>query len=129
MGKTKQFSVSMENRPGRLARVCRLLADRKVNIIALSVAETTEQGILRLVVDRPDEAVKVLEECGLSFTETDVLLVEVPNKIGIMADVAEKLSAKKINVNFVYGSTGKRGGMTYIVLGTSNLRAAEEALA
>jgi len=129
MPKTTQLSVSLENKPGQLACVCRALADFKVNIIALSVAETTEQGTLRLVVDKPDKAVQVLRDCGCGFTKTDVLLIELPNKVGVMAEIAEKLAAKKINVNFVYGSTGRVGGKTFIVLGTPNLKAAEGALA
>jgi len=130
MGKTKQISVGLENKPGQLACVCRCLAARKINIIALSVAETTEQGVLRLVVDKPAEAIRALSESSLPFTATDVLLLELPNKVGVMAEAAEKLSQKKINVNFVYGSTGPgRGGKTFVVLGTPNLAAAQKALA
>ena len=127
--RTKQLSVSLENRPGRIAHVCRCLADRKINIIALSVLETSEQGILRLVVDKPDEASKVLKGCPMTFTKKDVLLVELPNKVGVMATLAEKLSAKGINITFVYGSTGTGRGITYIVLAASNLAAAKRILA
>jgi len=127
--RTKQLSVSLENRPGRLAHVCRCLADRKVNIIALSVLETSEQGILRLVVDKPDEAAKMLKDCPMTFTKRDVLLVELPNKVGVMATLAEKLSAKGINITFVYGSTGKGRGVTHVVVGASNLAAAQRILA
>ena len=128
MKKTKQLSVSLENKPGRLAHVCRCLADRKINIIALTVVETSEQGILRLVVDRPAEAAKMLKECPMTFTQSDVLLVELPNKVGVMAKLAEKLAAKRINVNYVYGSTGKGAGKTNIVLATPNLKTAQKAL-
>ncbi len=127
--RTKQLSVSLENRPGRVAHVCRCLADRKINIIALSVLETSEQGILRLVVDKPDEASKVLKGCPMTFTKKEVLLVELPNKVGVMATLAEKLSAKGINITFVYGSTGTGRGITYIVLAASNLAAAKRILA
>ena len=127
--KTKQLSVSLENKPGRLAHVCRCLADRKVNIIALSVLETSEQGILRLVVDNPDEAAKMLKGCPMTVSKRDVLLVELPNKVGVLATMAEKLAAKGINIAFVYGSTGKTRGTTYIVLATSNLTAAKKILA
>ena len=126
---TKQLSVSLENRPGRLAHVCRCLADRKINIIALSVLETSEQGILRLVVDKPDEAAKMLKGCPMTFSKKDVLLVELPNKVGVMASLAEKLAAKGINITFVYGSTGAGRGTTYVVLAASNLAAAKRILA
>ena len=127
--RTKQLSVSLENRPGRIAHVCRCLADRNINIIALSVIETSEQGILRLVVDKPDEASKVLKGCPMTFTKKEVLLVELPNKIGVVATLAEKLSAKGINITFVYGSTGTGRGITNIVLAASNLAAAKRILA
>jgi hypothetical protein len=123
--RTKQLSVSLENRPGRLAHVCECLAERKINIIALSVVETSEQGILRLVVDKPDEAAKMLKGCPMTVSKKDVLLAELPNKIGVMANVAKKLAAKGINITFVYGSRG----ITYIVLAASNLAAAKRILA
>jgi len=127
--RTKQLSVSLENRPGQVARVCACLAERKINIVALSVIETSEQGILRLVVDKPDEAAKALKGCPMTVAKKEVLLVELPNKVGVMATVAEKLAAKGINITFVYGSTGKTRGITYVVLSASNLAAAKRILA
>ena len=128
MKRTKQISVSLENRPGKLAHLCGCLAERKINIIALSVAETTEQAVLRVVVDKPDKAVKMLKECPLTFSQVDVLLVELPNRVGAIAELAEKLAAKRININFVYGSTGKGRGKTFVVLRTSNLKTAQKTL-
>ena len=129
MERTKQISVSLANKPGQLAHVCRCFADRGINIIALSVAETSELGVVRFVVDKPAEAVKMLKECPLTFTETDVRLIELPNKIGALAELAERLAAKNINIGFVYGSTGKSGGKTFVVLGAAKLKAAEKVLA
>ena len=129
MKKAKQISVSLENKPGRLAHLCKCLAERKINIIAISVAETTEQGVVRMVVDKPAAALKMLDEyCPMTYAETDVLLVDLPNKVGVLAETAAKLAKKRINVNFVYGSTGARGGRTNIVIGTPNLAAATRAL-
>ena len=129
MRKAKQISVSLENKPGRLARFCQYLAKRKINIIAISVAETTEQGVVRMVVDRPSAALKAIAEYGsLTCSETDVLLVDLPNEVGALAKVVDKLAARKINVSFVYGSTGDGGGKTYIVVGTPNVEGAERAL-
>ena len=128
MERVKQISVSLENKPGKLAHVCRCLADRKVNIIALSVAETSEQSLVRLVVDKPEAAVEMLKGCPLTFMQTDVLLLELPNRVGVMAELAQKLAAKRINIDFVYGSTGRGRGKTFVVLGASNLTAAEKAV-
>ena len=129
MRKAKQISVSLENRPGRLASLCRCLADGKINIIAISVAETTEQGVVRMVVDKPEAALKKIAECGtMTCSETDVLLVDLPNKVGVLAELAAKLASKRVNVNFVYGSTGTRGGKANIVVGATNIKNAAKAL-
>lgn len=128
MKRTKQISVSLENRPGKLAHLCSCLAERKINIVAISVVETSEQALVRLVVDRPNEAVKMLKECPLTFSQMDVLLVELPNRVGAIAELAVKLAAKRMNINFVYGSTGKGRGKTFVVLRTSNLKTAQKTL-
>jgi len=129
MRKAKQISVSLENKPGRLAHFCGCLADRNINIIAISVAETTEQGAVRMVVDKPASALKMLNECcPLTYTETDVLLADLPNEVGALAKLANKLAAKRINVNFVYGSIGLGGKKSYIVIGAANVDAAVRAL-
>jgi hypothetical protein len=128
MKKVKQISVSLENKPGRLAHLCRCLADRDINILALSVIETTEQSLVRLVVDKASAAVKVLKECSLAFTQSDVLLLELPNRVGALAEAAEKLSEKKININFAYASTGTARGKTFVVLGAADLAGAQKAL-
>ena len=129
MRKAKQISVCLENRPGRLAGLCKCLAQKKINIIALSVAETTEQGVVRMVVDKPAAALKAIAECGpMTCAQMDVLLVDLPNKVGVLAELATKLASKRINVNFVYGSTGEGRGKTNIVVGTPNIKSATKAI-
>ena len=129
MRKVKQISVSLENKPGRLAHFCGCLADKKINIIAISVAEITEQGVVRMVVDKPASALKMLDKCcPLTYAETDVLLVDLPNRVGALAKLVDKLAAKKVNVNFVYGSTCPGGKKSHIVVGTPNIEAAAKAL-
>jgi len=129
MRKAKQISVSLENKPGRLARFCQYLAKRKINIIAISVAETTEQGVVRMVVDKPSAALKAIAECGpLTCAETDVLLVDLPNKVGSLAKMTDRLASKRINVDFVYGGTGLTGDKTYIVVGAPNVESVARAL-
>ena len=128
MERTKQISVSLPNKPGQLAHLCRCFADRGINIMALSVAEMSELGVVRFVVDKPAEAVKMLKGCPLTFTETDVRLIELPNKVGAMAELAERLAGKNINIGFVYGSTAKGRATSFIVLGASKIKAAEKVL-
>ena len=129
MIRTKQVSVTLENKPGRLAALCRNLADKKINIVALSVVETSEQGIVRLVVDKPDAVVKLLRKLHLPFMRNEVLLIELRNRPGALASLTEKLSAENVNIGFVYGSTGKKAENTYIVLWAPKLAAVEKALA
>jgi hypothetical protein len=129
MKKVKQISVCLENKPGRLAGLCKCLAQKKINIIAISVAETSEQGVVRMVVDKPAAALKTIAECGpMTCAQMDVLLVDLPNKVGVLAEAAGKLAARRVNVNFVYGSTGTGRGKAFIVVGTPNIKSAVKAL-
>ena len=128
MIRTKQFSVTLANRRGRLAKLSRSLADAKVNIIALSVLECTEVGTVRLVVDKPDAAAKALKDAGMPFNLTDVLVATLANKVGVFADVSEKLAKSGVNVNFVYGSTAKGRGQTHVVIGCDKHPTAMKAL-
>jgi len=129
MRKAKQISVSLENKPGRLARLCECLAQKKINIIAISVAETSEQGVVRIVVDKPTAALKAIAVCGpMTCAERDVLLIDLPDRVGALAKMANKLAAKRINVDFVYGSTGLAGGKSCIVVGSPNIEAVARAL-
>ena len=129
MATAKQLSVVLTNKPGRLAELCGLLADAKVNIVALAVLENADMGVVRLVADKPKDAAKTLKENGVPFQTDDVLVVKLPNKVGIMAQVAAKLAAKKVNINYVYGSTGATGGKTTVVLSVDKKAAAAKALA
>jgi hypothetical protein len=129
MRTAKQISVCLENKPGRLAGLCKCLAQKKINIIAISVAETSEQGVVRMVVDKPAAALKAIAECGpMTCAQMDVLLVDLPNRVGVLAELAVRLASKRINVNFVYGSTGEGRGKTNIVVGTPNIKSAAGAI-
>jgi hypothetical protein len=129
MRTAKQISVCLENRPGRLAGLCKCLAQKKINIIAISVAETSEQGMVRMVVDKPAAALKAIGGFGpMTCAQMDVLLVDLPNRVGVLAELAAKLASKRINVNFVYGSTGEGRGKTNIVVGTPNIKSAAKAI-
>ena len=82
MQRAKQLTVSLPNKPGMLAKVCRALADAKVNILAVSVVEATEMGLVRLIVDDPRTGAKVLEEQNFTVVQTPVRLIELPHKVG-----------------------------------------------
>jgi hypothetical protein len=98
----KQLSVFVENKSGRLAEITAILAKANIDIRALSIADTTDFGILRLVVDRPDEAEKTLREAGLTVTLTDVLAVGIPDKPGGFASAMKVLAAENIGIEYMY---------------------------
>jgi hypothetical protein len=100
--KIKQISIFLENKSGRLARVTRVLSENKINIRALSIADTTDFGILRLIVDNPDFAHKTLKEAGLSVNVTDVIAVEIADTPGGLADPLEYLRDAGINIEYLY---------------------------
>ncbi len=124
----KELTVALENKPGALGHLCCCLAERKINILAISVHESAEVGIVRMVVDKPEKAAKMIAECcPMTMNVTDVLELSAPNKPGVMAAIAGKLGKRKINIEYVYGSaTG--GGRAAIVLKASDLKKAAKAL-
>ena len=126
--KTKQFSISLPNKSGQLAQVTRCLADAKINIMAMSVADTAEQCLLRLVVDKPGPAAKLFKDCPVTVTESDVLLIELSNTVGALAKAADRLRSKRVNANYIYGSGGRGRAKTFVVVGAANLNAASKAL-
>ncbi|HHT63101.1 MAG: ACT domain-containing protein [Bacillota bacterium] len=105
----KQISVFLENKCGRLAAVTRLLAKAGVNIRALSIADTSDFGILRLIVDKPDQAYQVLKEHDFTVSTTEVIAVEMPDKPGGLARVLDILDQEKINLEYLYAFLGQSG--------------------
>ena len=124
----KQLSVMLPNKPGQLAMLCQKLAGAKVNIRALSVVETTEQGIVRLVVDKAAVARRVLEDAKFGHVVTDVILAEMANRPGALSHVAERLAKARINVQYVYGSVGPGAREGALVFGVENLAEAKKLL-
>ncbi len=104
----KQISVFMENKPGRLLEVTKLLASNKVNIRTLSLADTAEFGIARLIVDSPEAVVEILKNNRFTARITPVLAVEVPDDAGGLAKVLEVFSESGVNVEYMYGFVEKR---------------------
>ena len=98
-----QLSIFLENKKGRLLEVCTLLAESKVNIRALTVAESDNFGVLRVLVKDPHEAAQVLREKGLVVNETEVVAVEVDDKPGSLAKVLAAINRHHINVEYMYG--------------------------
>ncbi len=103
----KQISIFLENKCGRLVKVTQVLGKHKINIRALTIADTSDFGILRLIVDKPDEAIDVLKSEGFMASATEVIAVEVPDTPGGLARVLEYLEEAEINIEYLYSFVEK----------------------
>jgi hypothetical protein len=118
--KTTQLSVFLENQPGRLSVPCRLLADAGINILTLSLADTQQFGILRLIVKDWQRAKAVLEKGGCVVKVTEVVAIEVADRPGGGAEVLEVLEKANINVEYMYAFTFRRGDKAVLVFRFEN---------
>ena len=107
-----QFSVFLVNKPGVLAQVTGALAAEKINLVAMTLVDSQEHGVLRMVLEDAGRARDVLKKLNLPMTETDVLCVDLPNRPGALADVATLLGQNHININYAYVTSGAPGGRT-----------------
>lgn len=123
-----QFSVFLANKPLVLAQICQRLVDDKINIVAMSMMDSTEHGVLRLVVENPDRARRALAAVNVPTAENTVLLATLPNHPGALADVVERLASNHINVNYAYCTTGATGGRTVGVFRVSDMHKATQVL-
>lgn len=120
----KQISIFLENKSGRLATVTRLLADHNFNIRALSIADTSDFGILRLIVNDPNRAYQVLKDAGFTVNETEVLAVEIPDRPGGLAGVLDLLHKAGTNVEYLYAFVSKSAENALVLLKVENLEQA-----
>ena len=122
----KQLSVFLENRSGRLTEVTEILSKNQINISALSIAETADYGVLRMVVDNPDKAVRSLKENDLAVHITDVIAIVTPDTPGALHLVIKYLSEGNINVSYMYGYS--KEGKASIIMKVNNPEKAIEIL-
>ncbi len=125
---TKQIAIFLENRPGTLARVCDSFAQEKINIYALSTSDTIDHTVMRLVVSDYRKALQLCEERGTLAVEDDVLLIEGANTPGTLAQIARRLSAARVNIEYAYSATPPRQKKGLLVLRVSNVKKALKAL-
>jgi hypothetical protein len=127
--KVKQISVFLENKSGRLAEVTRVLGKNDINIRALSIADTTDFGILRLIVNQPEEANRILKNEGFMVSETEVIAVEVPDYPGGLGEVLTELGAGGVNIEYLYAFIGRSAGNALVVFRVENCEDAISTLA
>jgi len=123
-----QFSIFMVNKPGVLAQVLGEFARAKINIIAMTMMDSVEHGVMRVVFTAPKKANEVLAKINMPHNETDVLCVTLTNKSGALAVVAEKLAKSHINISYAYCTAGAKGGRTTGVLKVADVKKAMRIL-
>ncbi len=124
----KQLAIFMDNRPGMLARTCQALAKAKINILALSILDTVDHAIIRMVVDKPAEAEQVLSRMHAMVQARDIVFLDVPNEVGALAGIAERLTEAGINIEYAYCTTSAAHSAGALVLRTNDLEATINAL-
>ncbi|MEE4240873.1 MAG: ACT domain-containing protein [Desulfopila sp.] len=107
--KVEQIAIFLENKSGRLSEITRVLAENGINIRSLSLADTADFGILRLIVDKVEEAERVLKTEGFTVGKTNVIAVEVPDKVGGLASVLKVIEEADLNVEYMYAFVNKSG--------------------
>ena len=126
--KVKQLSIFMENRAGRLAEIARDLGEARINIRALSLADTSDFGILRLIVNQVDQAMKILRDAGHTVSLTDVIAVEVPDTPGGLASILEPLRDGNVNVEYMYAFVEKATDKAVVIFRFEDIDAAIRVL-
>ena len=123
----KQITVFIENRAGRLEQVTQVLKENNINIVSLSLADTSDYGLLRLIVSNPDQAVTVLKESGFSAMITNVIAVKLTQHVGKLGELLSILSGAGVNVEYMYGlTTGDENAS--IVIKTGDQKKALDAI-
>ena len=123
-----QFSIFMVNKPGVLAKVLGEFARVKINVIAMTMTDSVEHGVMRVVFASPERAKEVLSKLNMPYNQTDVLCVTLANKAGAFAAVAEKLAKNHINISYAYCTAGAKGGRTTGVLKIADVKKAMRIL-
>ncbi|MGE5295179.1 MAG: ACT domain-containing protein [Solirubrobacterales bacterium] len=127
--KITQISVFLENRKGRLYDVCSLLGTHHINIRALTIAETESFGVLRIVVDKSESAIKLLRENQFVANFTDVVAIEVPDQPGGLASILKVLSEHDVNIEYMYGFVEKFSDKALLVMRFEDTDFAQQVLA
>jgi hypothetical protein len=126
--RAEQISVFLENKAGRLAEVTGILSDAKVNIRALALADTSDFGVLRLIVDNNEKAVEALKNRGFTVGRTDVLAVEVEDRPGGLHSILDMLNEADINVEYMYAFVQHSGKNAVMIFRFDNIDEAVKVL-
>lgn len=128
MESATQLAIFLTNRPGSLARVCDALAKAEINIHALTISDTVDHSVVRMVVSDPTKALMLLGESGVLALENDVIMIESDNEPGTLAKIAERLAAVKVNIEYAYLATSPKSDKGLMILRPSDVDKAQRAL-
>ena len=128
MKSATQLAVFLANRLGALARVCDALAKVEINIHALTISDTVDHSVVRMVVSDPTRALMLLGEAGVLALETDVLMIETENEPGVLAKIAERLSRAEVNIEYAYLAASPQAATGLIILRPNDVEKAQRAL-
>ena len=124
----KQLSVFLANKPGVLAKLCESLTEQNVNILALSISDTVDHAVVRIVTSDPDKTQSLFEAHNMLAVESDVLLLHLPNKPGELGKLAAKLAKIKVNIEYAYGTSPNGAAAGAFVIRVSDIAKAKKAL-
>jgi len=124
----KQICVFLQNRAGRLAELTTALAAAQINIVAMSISDTTDYGLARLVVNQPMRAHEIMRDKGMPFSEVEVLVVEIVDRPGALAEISRKLARAGQNIEYAYFTSANPGSPLVVVLRVTDLDRAQAAL-
>jgi hypothetical protein len=124
MAVVTQLALFLENKPGTLAAVCDALAEEKINIFALMISDTVDHSVVRMVVSDTRKALSIFEAHGTLVVENEVLMVEHDNRPGTLSELAKKLAAKKVNIEYAYLAGGPHTRKGLLILRPDNIKKA-----
>lgn len=124
----REITARLENKPGRLAKICAALAQEKVNIRALAVMDAGERSVLRMVVDQLEPTQRVLTSLGTEYEVLDVLAIELENRPGALTRMLERLASDHINIEYAYVSGATAPGRSLGIFHTANPKRALQVL-
>lgn len=124
----QQLSIFVANKPGVLGNVCDLLKKEKINILAITTSDNRDHSIIRLVVDEPHRTLGLLEDYGTLVQQTDVIMIEGPNRLGAIAEISRSLGVAKVNIDYLYCATPPSAKSGLLIFKPSNVAKALKVL-
>jgi hypothetical protein len=128
MPTTKELTIQVEDRPGTLGKICRALADKGVNILAFQASQAPGNNLIHFVVDNPTAAQKALDTERITYTETEVAQIKLPNRPGELARAASQLGEAKININHAYCGVDPNTNVPIVIFGVKEAAQAAKVL-